>query len=397
MSEPDSLQAERLMAHMKVLCSEIGPRPPASPQERRAAEYVKKTLASLGVTDIQEQPFKSWPSVGGVNIPYFLSGALAMFLGDRFGRLGKLLGGLLALGVCYDMQQFSLTKPPIFRRLISQVDSQNIIATIPPKGEVKRRLFLVGHLDTNKQRFAAPPPFPGLMKPSFNLAFGVTIASALKMLADALTGHQRLSGWQRLTGLMALLFAGVYAYDETQPYVEGANDNATAVSVLLGIVEALRQHRLEHTAVTCLFTGCEEVVCAGMESYLEQYAPPKYNTYWIDLEMVGTGNICYVTKHGLHALGEYHPAPEMLTIAARAAIKHPELTVAGKDMLILEEVGNLVRHGYKAVCVAGYNQEGYLPNWHRVSDKLENIEPGTLSRAARYTWAIMQEIEQLPG
>jgi hypothetical protein len=134
-----------------------------------------------------------------------------------------------------------------------------------------------------------------------------------------------------------------------------------------------------------------------MESYLEQFAPPKYNTYWIDLEMVGTGNLCYITKHGLHAFGEYHPAPEMLTIAARTAIKHPELTVAGKDMLILEEVGNLVRHGYKAICIAGYNQEGYLPNWHRVTDTLENIEPGTLSRAAHYTWAIMHEIEQLPG
>jgi hypothetical protein len=229
MSEPDSLQAERLMAHMNVLCKEIGPRPPASPQERRAAEYVKKTLAALGVTDIQEQPFKSWPSVGSVNITYFLGGAAAMLLGERFGQLGKLLGGLLSLGVCYDMQQFSLTKPPVFRSLISQVDSQNIIATIPPKGEVKRHIYLVGHLDTNKQRFMAPPPFPGLMKPSLNAALLVTVASGLKMLVDALSNRRRLAGWQRLTGAMALVMAGAYAYDELQPYIEGANDNATAV------------------------------------------------------------------------------------------------------------------------------------------------------------------------
>ena len=48
-----SLQAERLMTHMRALCNEIGPRPPTSVQERRAAEYVRGVLAELGIQDIE--------------------------------------------------------------------------------------------------------------------------------------------------------------------------------------------------------------------------------------------------------------------------------------------------------------------------------------------------------
>ena len=64
-------------------------------------------------------------------------------------------------------------------------------------------------------------------------------------------------------------------------------------------------------------------------------------------------------------------------------------------MLILEEVANLWSRGYKAICIAGYDEKGFLPNWHRLSDNLGNIEPDTLSRAACYTWELMQEIDDL--
>lgn len=45
----------------------------------------------------------------------------------------------------------------------------------------------------------------------------------------------------------------------------------------------------------------------------------------------------------------------------------------------------------------GATDQGCLPNWHRVSDQLSNIEPDTLSRAARFTWALAQEIDALPA
>jgi hypothetical protein len=312
------------------------------------------------------------------------------------GQWGKLIGGLLLLGSAYTIRDFLLARPPVFQRLIVRWTSQNVIARIIPTQSVKHRVYLIGHLDTNRQRFLAPPFRVELQMGSSTCLILVPALSGLLLLMDIFFSRQRIAWWQWLICGLSFITVLVLLSEERQPHIEGANDNATAVSVLLSIAEALSIQPLQHTEVTLLFTGCEEVVCVGMENYLKQFAPLKENAYWIDLEMVGTGNLCYVTKHGVTYLGQYYPAPEMVSLAEQAARKHPELGVKGKEMIILEEVANLRRRDYKAICVAGYNDEGHLPNWHRISDTLENIEPDTLNRAACYAWALIQEIDASP-
>lgn len=99
-----------------------------------------------------------------------------------------------------------------------------------------------------------------------------------------------------------------------------------------------------------------------MIAYLDKHHPPIDETYWIDIEMVGTGNIGYATKHGISYLTEYHPAKELKEYAKQTANIHPELSVTGRDMLILEEVPPLRMRGYNTLYVLGYDKEGYLPN-----------------------------------
>ncbi len=393
---PDCLQAEPLMAHMRFLCKEIGPRPPTSDRERQAAGYVRKTLRELGLENTGEQIFRSQNSLGWVMVISALVAALAIPLAWLGGQWGKLVGGLLLLGSAYTIRGYLTARPPVFQRLIARWTSQNVIAQIPPTHAVRRQVYLVGHLDTNRQRFLSPPPNVSWLKRNTTCLILVLALSGLLLLIDVLYHRQGIAWWQWV--LCGVLFFAllVLLNEERQPHIEGANDNATAVSVLLGIAEALSTQPLQHTAVTLLFTGCEEVVCVGMEHYLRQFVPPKEDTHWIDLELVGTGHLCYVTKHGVTYLGEYCPAPEMVSLAERVALKHPGLAVTGKEMIMVEEVANLRRRGYQAICIAGYNDQGHLPNWHRLSDTLENIEPDTLSRAACYTWAMVQEIDALP-
>jgi hypothetical protein len=255
-------------------------------------------------------------------------------------------------------------------------------------------MYLVGHLDSQKQRFQFPPSPHWITKTQTSLPIVVGLLGGLALLLELALGNVLPSWWLWIVGAGFLYgFIGAL-YDEFQPHVEGANDNATAVSVLLGVGAALKSQPLENTDVVLLFTGCEEVGCAGMENYLKQYAPPKENTFWVDVEMVGTGNLCYVTKHGISYLSAYYPHPHMVKLADQTAREHPDLKVTGKDMVIIEEIANLWRRGYKSVCVAGYNAEGVLPNWHRLSDTLENIEPETLSRAAHYVWELAREIDR---
>jgi hypothetical protein len=383
----------QLMEHVRILCQEIGARPAGSRAEQRAAEYVRQQLWALGIEDVVEQPFETPGSPGYGLIPPLLSAAMAVPLG-RLGRLGKLMGALTLLGALYNLREFGLAKSPLHQALAATVHSQNVIARIPPRGETTKRVFILAHLDSSRQRFTVPQPFPPLTRFINTLALALGVLGALSMLRDVLTGRKAASAVQKAAGVVALGMLTAAVIDENQPYVEGANDNASAVAAALELASALKAEPLEHSEVTLLFSGSEETACVGIEKYLEQYAPPKQDTYWIDLEMVGAGGLCYVTRHGLSKFGEYHPTPQITALAARTARKHPELRVKGKPMTILDAVAPLVRHGYEAICIAGYDELGALPNWHRLSDTFDRIEPETLSRAHQYTAALVREIDQ---
>lgn len=384
---------ERLMEHMQVLCKQIGARPTGTRAEQRAAEYVRQQLWALDVKDVREQPFETPRSLGYGVIPFLLAAALAVPLG-RLGRLGKLLGGMTLLSAIYNLRELMMAKQPLSQPFMATAESQNVIAVIPPRGETRQQLFILAHLDSNKQRFMMPQPFPPLTRTinTFGLLLGGL--AGVSLLWDALTGKREQSNLQTAASMVTLGMLANAAIDEVQPYVEGANDNASAVAVALELAASLKVEPLEHTEVTLLFTGSEETACVGIEKYLEQYAPPQENSYWIDLEMVGTGNLCYVTRHGLSKFSEYRPAPRITAMAAKVARQRPELRVKGKPMTIVEEVAPLIRRGYEAICIAGYDELGMLPNWHRVSDTLDKIEPETMTRAHGYALALAQEIDR---
>lgn len=391
---PTSLQPESLMAHMRAICKGIGPRPSTSGKEREAADYVEETLRRFGITDIEIQLFKSQNSAGWTTIPSFAAGLLATVIAILGGQWARVISGVLFLGSAYTFRQSVLTIPPCFRRLIARWTSQNVIARIPATGQAERTIYLVGHLDSQKQRFQFPPSQSRVMKTQTTLPIILGALGGVLSLTSALSKRKNIPWWVWPLGIGYLYGLSGALYDETQPHIEGANDNATAVSILLGIARALKAQPLQHTDVVLLFTGCEEVGCVGMERYLEEHAPPTDNTFWIDIEMVGTGELCYVTRHGISYLSTYVPHPRMVDLAEEVARKYPGLGVKGKEMVIIEEISNLRRRDYQAICIAGYNEEGVLPNWHRLSDNLDHIDPDALGRAANYTWELIQEIDR---
>lgn len=392
---PVSIQPRSLMSHMQALCKGIGPRPSTSAKERQAADYVQDILRKLGITDHQRPIFHSQDSSGWVTVPCFAAGVLAVALALLGGVWGKIVASILLLGSAHVFRQGILAQAPFFERLIARRTSQNLVAKVPALGTARQTIYLVGHLDSQKQRFQFPPSPHWIMKTQTSLPILAGLSGGLFLLADVAFNLQTSPLWLGVWGAAYVYGLAGAIFDETQPHVEGANDNATAVSILLGIAETLTTLPLQNTDVVLLFTGCEEVGCVGLAHYLKNAAPPVKDTFWIDIEMVGTGNLCYVTQHGISYLSGYQPHPRMVALADKVARQNPELGFTGRQMTMLEEVATLRKHDYQAICLAGYGENGMLANWHRLSDTLENIEPDTPSRAAWYTWKLMQEIDQL--
>jgi hypothetical protein len=381
------------MEHIRVLCKGLPRRQPTTIGERKAAEYVHAELQKMGV-ESKIDTFKGIPSLGLPATVTVMIGLSAIPFGWSALLLGKWIAGILMALCGITMYALYANIPPFFTKLIARWDSWNVIGKIKPVTETRRRIYLLGHLDANKQRFLLPTPDPRLLKPSQTLSILFPFVVGFSFWAEAMFGWNLF--WLQAFAIGFLTISiGMLWFDETQPTVEGANDNASAVSILLGVAETLAAQPIQNSEVILLFTGCEEVGHHGLKDYLTRYNPPADKAYWIDLELVGAGNLCYATRHGVTYLTQYRPGEEILCLAEKTARTHPELGVTGRDMLILEEVATLRHAGHNALCLMGYDEKGFLPLWHRLSDRLENLQPATLEKAARFTWELVQAIDRL--
>ncbi|MBN1565388.1 MAG: M28 family peptidase [Anaerolineae bacterium] len=391
----DALTAEALLEHVRVLASGIGPRPAGSLDEAAARHYIRGILGAAGFADdeIEELRFAAPDTWGyALAIPALL--ALGGNVIGLFGRSGKLAGGAASLTSAYSLLKAAAVDRSPLAELAPQHDTANLIVRIAPTGEVRRRVVLLAHTDTNKHRLTHSPGVKHLMLASMTAAILAALINGIAQLVQ-FTGFkwgmvqlQRLSFWGLLAGLLVVLL------DEQGEYITGANDNASAVACVLGLGTHLRANPLQHTEVWLVFTGAEEVGGVGAHVLLDAYGHDLANAWFLDFEMVGTKRISYVTEHtGFSYFSAYMPDADSVQLASKVAITHPALNVTGRAMVIGEEVGSLRARGYRGLCLAGVGADGWLANWHQRTDTYANIEPSGLETAARFALAMLERLD----
>ncbi len=390
-----TLSTESLMPHIRALAEGIGPRPAGHPEEEQARQYVLMTLADLGYKDVERLPFltpDTWGYAAGLPLAITLAGNR---LGRRDSKAGRFFGGLVALASGYALwESMRINKQPV-TVLAPRDQSANLIVRIPPTGAVKRRLVLLAHTDSNKHR----PSFAPQMKKwlSWLTTFGLaaTVTNGVAQLAESFgagKGAKRLRWGSALALIVSLALA---IYDEQGTYVPGANDNASAVAVVLGLAAQLKAAPLKHTEVWLAFTGAEEAGCVGAHKLLDVYGALLRSAWFLDFEMVGSAEIAYVTQHsGFSKVSTYRPDEQSVAWAEKTAQAHPEFGIHGRDMVIGEEVGALRSRGFRGLCLSGVGPDGWLENWHQHSDNVANITPAGLEKAAGFAWEMIGMLDR---
>ncbi len=387
----DTLSSAALMAHVRALADGIGPRPAGTPREARAHEYVREALTGLGITNIETLAFRA-PDTWGYSI---ILPAAAALVGNLLpGRRGRLAGGLVSLLAAYALWQAMGARRPAINAFVPDGPSATQVVRIPARGARRHTLVFIGHVDANKHRLTFSPAFKRALVTSGALGLSAVALNGVIQLVRAL-GPRRAFGLDyRLTLLAMAGSLGLLLADEQGPWIDGANDNATAVACLLGLAGYFQSHPLEHTEVWLAFTGAEEVGGLGTHALLDAYGDRLREAYFLDFEMVGAGDLAYVTRHsGLSGFDAYTPDAESAALAAETARQHPELRVQGAPMTILEEVAVLRSRGYRGLCLVGVGGDGFLVNWHQTSDTSAHIVPETLERAARFAVAYAQAVD----
>jgi len=218
-----------------------------------------------------------------------------------------------------------------------------------------------------------------------------TVNAALYLIGGA-TGWS----WPYFAGMSGVLYGIVTLVillaELRLPYSPGANDNASAVAVNLGIASKLAAEPLQSMEVWLAFTGAEEVDHRGLKRLLKGRQELS-GAHFLDLEGVGAGELCYLTQEGL--LKPYRPDSTLLQSAQRVANRHPELAFKAEEMMVVDEVQTLRRLGYRAICLAGRDTAtDSLAYWHTSDDVVDNINGHALARAAEFVWAMLKELDR---
>ncbi|MEJ5309326.1 MAG: M20/M25/M40 family metallo-hydrolase [Anaerolineae bacterium] len=389
----DAFLSDALMSHVRKLAEEIGPRPAGHPAEMRARQYIRQVLGEIGYDEVEMLPFLT-PDTWGYALGNPLALTLASNLLGSRSRVGRLLGGAIALAGAYTLWRSTRIDKQPLAALSPRRQSATLIVRVPPTGELRRTLVLLAHTDSNKHRPSFSPQLKKYLLGLTTAGLAAIASNGAAQIVEGLSGSKGAAKFRKASLWAVVASLLIALYDETGPYVPGASDNASAVACVLGLAAHLHQQPLRHTEVWLAFTGAEEVGCLGAHALLDAYGDRLRDAWFLDFEMVGTRDIAYVTRHtGFSLLSAYRPDAESLAWAERVSQQHPEMDIHGREMVIGEEVGALRIRGYRGVCLSGFGPDGWLENWHQTSDNVENLVPAGLEKATRFAWAMMQHLD----
>jgi hypothetical protein len=383
---------KRWLAHVRVLAEEIGPRGPTTEGERRGAEYCQKVLAQLGL-GAEIEPFNSARSIF---YPHVLFAAVMLVAFVLYPLAGQASAGIATalsiVAIASDLMELSFLDNPL-RRLVPRGHSQNVVATIPPAGEHRRDVVLVGHVDTQRTPiFFSTPRWVSVYQSFTTVAFVAFVAQVLLYLLGTATQWP----WAWLASLpgaaCAVLMVGFFLHADRTPFTAGANDNATAAGLVLTLAEQVQATPLQHTRVWLACTGCEEVQHYGAADFFQRHKADLRHPTTVVFEMLGCDGPAWLTKEGI--VIPFYADRDLVSIAEQLAAEHPEWGAYPSQLKGGNtEMADSLRAGISAITLIGQGPNGEMPHWHRVGDTVDKLNPEVMGRAYAFAWAYLQALD----
>lgn len=362
---------ERAMSVIGLLSEEVGSRRPTSRDEALAALLLRDRLRAAGV-DTEIERFSGYSTFG---LPFGLIqavGVLPSLLPSRFRRARSALA--LASGAAL-ASEGSLRWTPV-SDVLSRSPSGNVVGTIEPRGDARRTLCLMAHMDTSRSGLMFDPRFVGALGAWISLQ---SLAGMAQAVGEPLVGGTS-RGRAMLAGARGVLLAGLALLAEREVRgvdVPGANDNASGCGVVAALAAELAAQPLAETRVVILLTGCEEAGTLGAQAFLKE----RDTTGWLFLNfdnVGGPGSVRYLRREGV--LTKWDADPGLVSVAEQVADADPELRLLPTDSPagLTYDASPIHAAGGRAMTFSV--QDGSIPNLHWPTDTLENVSVDGVGR-----------------
>jgi hypothetical protein len=363
-------------------------RPSASEGERRAAEWIAGRLGELGCTVAVEQERAHggyWWPLGIVN----LASSIGAFVALRRRRASsRMLAALIAgVGAAALWDDLGHGRRWFRRAVLPHRSTWNVVAGTGD-AEASRTVVLIAHHDAAHSGLVFHPAL-GRIGPrvaprlheradhTLPVLYGVWLGP-VAICAGAVLGARRLL----IGGLAIALGAGAAMADiGSRSVVPGANDNLSAVGVLIALAARLRERPVEGLRVLLVSTGSEESFSEGMQAFGERHFreldPDR--TEMLCLECLGGSTLIVLEGEGMLRMRDY-PGETRESLADAAAqsgvrIARGLRTVAATDAVIA------LRAGYRVATLASVDYTKLPRNYHWPSDTPDGLQWQTVEDA----------------
>jgi len=395
------MKDNRLLDFIAEICDKVGARPPGSEAERKTAQIIAERLEKC-CDEVVVEEFVTCPRVLQALIDFVVySYLVALILYMFFPYLSAVF---VAIGVSV----FYLTRfrgKEILDKFARKARSQNVIGRIKPTGKVKKYVIFSGHHDSAYMMPLFQPKYlryvPLIQNMGVVGAISLLILSILKSLV--IWGVEVLD-WRPVFGVsiydlllvipvVGLFFALFFKLNMvTKIPVIGANDNLSAVAVVLGLAEIVSQNRPKNVEALFVSFGSEEPGLKGSRRFVEMHPSIAKNAYLINLEMLGAGELFIDVKE--KSIGVKHSkelAEIVMKAGERVGLKMDTVALPYGDT----DAASFSRKGFHAITIIALSPRLELMKWHLPDDVPENISEENLQKALKLCKAVLEDIDKM--
>ena len=255
------------------------------------------------------------------------------------------------------------------------VTSHNLVIKNTSSAPKAKKLILMAHWDTAPISLLYRPEMVG------NFRKSLRISQILMLLAQFIAISQFL-----LLNTFLLLVANILAFyfilqgitatiDFVRfGYSNGASDNATGVAAAIETAKKLWSRNLQNIDIELVITGAQEVGMIGARAYMKtHYKEFTKETYLINFDTLGSGDLKIITQTGSWSNIIYDN--DLIKIAKETAAQTPDLKDIKTGAWHTADFDSVwfQRAGIPSLTLAALDKNGRMPNIHRPTDTLANV------------------------
>ncbi len=363
-------------------------RPPCSPGERQAAEWLADHLRRAGAASVELEAEPSWgqfpPLVTAIGVVGMAAAGLAV------RRRPLAAAGLAVLSVTALVDEVQ-NGPRLFRRFLRhRRQTVNVVARAgDPLGE--RTVLVLAHHDAAQTGVLFDQSLQRKLHERFPTLLGrfktqppqwwLGLAAPLGAFVSALSGRRGPASVGLVLGMAG---TGLMADVWRSPTVPGANDNLSGVASLVGLAELLRDRPASGVRVLLVSCGAEETLQDGIRGFMARHAHEldPGQTLVLNYDTVGSPDLIMLEAEGPFWMEDY-PGPEFRDLIARCADESGIPLERGFRARASTDSVIPARAGYPTATLASLNHWRAPSNYHLRTDIPGNLDYETIADAVR--------------